>query len=83
MHDEMDRSLHLLKMDQHALPYFISYEIKDVNEISIASILGSKPIPWHDQYLPSNAAHQGLANNDFDSSFPRTFVFSLRIAHTN
>jgi hypothetical protein len=42
--DEMSRSFSDLHVDQHKPPYFVSYAVKDVNEVSYSSILGSKPI---------------------------------------
>jgi hypothetical protein len=60
-----------LKMDQHLLPYFISYEVKDVNEITLSSILGSTPAPWRERYRLLTPRLR-IGNYDFDSSFPRT-----------
>jgi TldD protein len=71
MSDEMKRSLDFLKMDQHLLPYFISYEIKDVNEITMSSILGSRPSPWRERYRLLTPQLR-IGNYEFDSSFPRT-----------
>ncbi len=42
--DEMSRSVSQLRMDQHKPPYFVSYAVKDVDEIVFSSILGSKPV---------------------------------------
>jgi len=71
MSDEMRRSMDSLKMDQHLLPYFISYEVKDVNEITLSSILGSTPAPWRERYRLLTPRLR-IGNYDFDSSFPRT-----------
>ena len=71
MSDEMRRSMESLKMDQHLLPYFISYEVKDVNEITLSSILGSTPAPWRERYRLLTPRLR-IGNYDFDSSFPRT-----------
>jgi hypothetical protein len=71
MSDEMKRSLDSLKMEQHLLPYFISYEMKDVNEVTLSSILGSKPTPWHECYRLLTPQLR-IGSYEFDSSFPRT-----------
>ena len=42
--DEMSRSFSDLHVDQHKPPYFVSYAVKDVEEVVCSSILGSKPI---------------------------------------
>jgi TldD protein len=44
MIDEIGRSMKDLHVDQHKPPYFISYEVKDVDEVVYSSCLGSKPI---------------------------------------
>lgn len=51
--DEMSRSISELRVDQHKPPYFVSYAVKDVDEIVFSSILGSKPIvnKAHDRVL--------------------------------
>ncbi len=71
MSDEIERSISHLKMDQHSLPYFVSYEIKDVNELTMSSILGSKPAPWKEKFRLLTPRVR-IGNYDFDSSFPRT-----------
>jgi len=78
MSDEMKRSMAFLKLDQHLLPYFISYEIKDVNEITFSSILGSTPRPWHERYRLLTPQLR-VGNYEFDSSYQRT-TYSHNVA---
>lgn len=40
--DEMKRSMSSLKYEQHALPYFVSYWVKEIDETTITSNLGSQ-----------------------------------------
>ncbi|MBS1952950.1 MAG: hypothetical protein JST89_02130 [Cyanobacteria bacterium SZAS-4] len=42
--DEMSRSFSDLHVDQHKPPYFVSYAVKDIDEVVCSSILGSKPV---------------------------------------
>ncbi len=42
--DEMSRSFSDLHVDQHKPPYFVSYAVKDIDEVVYSSILGSKPV---------------------------------------
>ncbi|CAN5133839.1 hypothetical protein BH10CYA1_BH10CYA1_56690 [soil metagenome] len=42
--DEMSRSFSDLHVDEHKPPYFVSYAVKEVDEVVYSSILGSKPI---------------------------------------
>ncbi|MBI2812638.1 MAG: hypothetical protein HYX67_17670, partial [Candidatus Melainabacteria bacterium] len=42
--DEMSRSFSDLHVDQHKPPYFVSYAVKDIDEVMYSSILGSKPV---------------------------------------
>ncbi len=42
--DEMTRAMKDLHVDQHKPPYFISYEVKDVDEVVYSSCLGSQPV---------------------------------------
>jgi TldD protein len=69
--DEMNRSLKDLKLPGHAAPYFVSYTLKEIDEATLSSCLGSNPLLDHLRYrvlLPQVR----LGSYELDSSWPVT-----------
>jgi len=69
LQDETDRSMKLLHLDSHALPYFVSFEVKEVDQRSCFSILGSPAVIQHlrERILEPIVK---IGSHNFDSSFP-------------
>jgi hypothetical protein len=66
--DEMTRSMKDLHVDQHKSPYFISYEVKDVDEVVYSSCLGSQPVVnrSHDRIITPIVK---VGEHDLDSTY--------------
>ncbi len=69
MHDEMERTLKDLRTNEHPAPYFMSYRVKEVDQATSSSCLGSTPITSHTRerlLFPEIR----LGSYDTDSSYP-------------
>jgi hypothetical protein len=69
--DEMERSKSKLKFESHPAPYYVSYWVKQVDEVNISSNLGSKAAV---ERLTSRILVPvvRIGNYDLDSSYPHT-----------
>lgn len=69
--DEMERSKSKLKFESHPTPYYVSYWIKQVDEVNISSNLGSKAAV---ERLTSRILIPvvRIGNYELDSSYPHT-----------
>ncbi|MBX9691762.1 MAG: hypothetical protein K2Z81_05215, partial [Cyanobacteria bacterium] len=69
--DEMERSKKSMRTESYPLPYFVSYWVKEIDEMEISSCLGSKSDVFHSRtriLIPSTR----LGTPDLDSSVPGT-----------
>lgn len=69
--DEMERTKSKLKFESHPAPYYVSYWVKQVDEVNISSNLGSKAAV---ERLTSRILVPvvRIGNYDLDSSYPHT-----------
>jgi hypothetical protein len=69
--DEMDRSTKTLRLDTHPLPFFLSYTVKEVNQATCYSCLGSEAKMQYDcrRVISPNVK---IGTYEFNSSFPST-----------
>ena len=67
--DEIDRSMKNLRSDAHPTPYFISYTVKDMEEINYSSCLGSEVAVDHFRNRILTPVVK-VGNYDFDSYLP-------------
>ncbi|MBS1991991.1 MAG: hypothetical protein JSS86_00570 [Cyanobacteria bacterium SZAS LIN-2] len=67
--DEMNRSMKELKIDEHPAPYFISYTVKEVDEATYSSCLGSPSVFDHSRERILTPIIR-VGNYDLDSSYP-------------
>src|SRR5258708_2348736 len=69
--DEMIRSLKYLRLLGHDTPYFISYPIKEIDQGTLSSCLGSPPVLDHLRYRVLMPQVR-VGNYELDSSLPVT-----------
>jgi TldD protein len=69
--DEMDRSTKSLQLDSHPLPFFLSYTVKEFDQATCFSCLGSEAKMQYDckRVISPNVK---IGSYEFNSSFPST-----------